>query len=102
MQNVQNNSDQASTHDVCTSDNVRLQQHGIAQVDAKDAEIAKLKDKITSLESGGDKEIALEDKQFIKWMRDRLDVKDRKEVNDRWPWMLDKSISAINVPKKGA
>ena len=62
----------------------------------------KLKAKITSLESGGDKEIALEDKQFIKWMRDRLDVKDRKEVNDRWPWMLDKSISAINVPKKGA
>ncbi|MBQ9335659.1 MAG: hypothetical protein IJS10_03895 [Alphaproteobacteria bacterium] len=65
MQNVQNNSGQASTYDVCTSDNVRLQQHGIAQVDAKDAEINDLK---KNKPSG----LSAEDKGYIKLMYENL------------------------------
>ena len=100
MQNVQNNSGQASTYDVCTSDNVRLQQHGIAQVDAKDAEIAKLKAEVEDMKSGEAGEFTQDDKAFIKYVYEKALPEAKAEMNKRWSWLKTTKPAIIGKPLK--
>ncbi len=91
---MQNNFGQASTYDVCTSDNVTYKQHGIAQVDAKDAEINDLK---KNKPSG----LSEEDKGFNKWIWSTTKSAELREaIQSKYDFVKDPTIILKPYKKK--
>ena len=94
------NNNFSPTFDVRMSDNVTYKQHGIAQVDAKDAEIAKLKDKITSLKRAVTGGLTDTEKGVLQDVYNNASVITKGKMQAQWEWLKNDPVKPIVLPKK--